>query len=107
MTIQSNDQEINHHYGQGILRRPSCSGRLRSPEAIHALILGSCFKEVNWIDTTSRSLDWFHLRPSNGTPALGLHLLLGSNFGNMFSNVVRNLEEQRITLIQATFECAK
>ncbi len=37
-------------------------------------------------------------------PPVGLHLLLGPRFGEMFGNQVRNLQEHRITVIQAVFE---
>ena len=35
---------------------------------------------------------------------LGLHLLLGADFGSMFRNQVRNLEEQRVAVIQGVFK---
>jgi hypothetical protein len=41
---------------------------------------------------------------SEGPPPLGLHLLLGPDFGEVFRNQVRNLEEHRISILQAVFE---
>ncbi len=37
-------------------------------------------------------------------PPLGLHLLLGDDFGTMFRSYGRNLEEDRIAVIQGVFE---
>ncbi len=80
---------------------------LRPPEEVRALLIGSGFKEVSWVDTTAMSVTWFQQRSvpqGSGTPPLGLHLLLGPRFGEMFGNQVRNLQEHRITVIQAVFE---
>ena len=41
---------------------------------------------------------------SEGPPPLGLHLLLGPDFGEVFRNQVRNLEVHRISILQAVFE---
>ncbi len=80
---------------------------LRPPEEVRALLIGSGFKEVSWVDTTAMSVTWFQQRSApqgSGTPLLGLHLLLGPRFGEMFGNQVRNLQEHRIAVIQAVFE---
>jgi hypothetical protein len=42
--------------------------------------------------------------PTAGCPPLGLPLLFGPNFGEMFRNQVRNLEEHRISILKAVFE---
>ena len=39
-------------------------------------------------------------------PALGFHLLLGPDAKEMFANQVRNLEEDRIRLVQAVAEAS-
>jgi hypothetical protein len=53
------------------------------------------------------SLAWIHQRqamaPTTPTP-LGLHLLFGPVIGVMSRNLTRNLEEQRIAVIEAVFE---
>jgi hypothetical protein len=41
---------------------------------------------------------------SEGPPPLGLHLLLGPDFAEMFRNQARNLEEHRIFILKAVFE---
>ncbi len=40
-------------------------------------------------------------------PPLGLHLIMGPDWGEMFANVARNLEEGRIVLYQAVARKAK
>lgn len=79
---------------------------LRPSEEIRTLLIGSGLKEVSWIDTTARSLTWFQqgsASQGSGLPMLGLHLLLGQEFKEIFGNVVRNLQEQRIVVVQAVF----
>ena len=39
-------------------------------------------------------------------PAVGLHLLLGPDFGRMFANQVRNLEEDRVRVVMGVWERA-
>jgi len=41
---------------------------------------------------------------TSGCPPLGLPLLFGPDFGEMFRNQVRNLEEHRISILKAVFE---
>ncbi len=83
---------------------------LLPPEEIRALLVKTGFKEVAWVDTSAASVAWFRERiapqgsPSPALPPLGLHLLLGAEFGEMFRNQIRNLEEHRIAVIQAVFE---
>ncbi len=66
------------------------------------------FAEVAWEDVSTPSLAFFRERlvaaGQGGPPSIGLHLLMGDDFGSMFRNQVRNLEEDRITVIQAVFE---
>ncbi len=83
---------------------------LRPAQAMRTLIGDSGFREVSWVDASEQSLEWFR-RPLSamaaGTlPPLGLHLLLGEAFVPAFRNQVRNLEERRITVIEAIFERA-
>jgi hypothetical protein len=57
---------------------------------------------------TASATEWFQQRvpasPSESPPPLGLQLLLGPDFGEMFGNQVLNLRERRIAVIQAVFE---
>jgi SAM-dependent methyltransferase len=83
---------------------------LSQPEDIRKLLHGLGFKETTWQDTSAAALFWFKermtLMESAGStpPPLGLHLLLGSDLGRMFGNLLRNLEEQRVNVIQGVFE---
>ncbi len=83
---------------------------LWSPEEVRSLLVGNGWNEHAWVDKTAVSLTFFQERLSvferapGGLPPLGLHLLLGERFGAAFRNMVRNLQEQRITVIQAVFE---
>ena len=85
---------------------------LSSPEEVRSLLLGSGWSERAWTDKTAVSLAFFQERLSfferapASLPPLGLSLLLGERFGAAFGNMVRNLQEQRITVIQAVFERA-
>ncbi|HEU0028180.1 MAG TPA: methyltransferase domain-containing protein, partial [Ktedonobacterales bacterium] len=82
------------------------------PEEVRSLLAGSGWREQAWVDKTAVSLAFFEERLSlferaaADLPPLGLHLLLGASFGPAFGNMVRNLKEQRLTVIQAVFERA-
>jgi hypothetical protein len=80
---------------------------LRPPEEIRALLLVAGLREVAWLDVTDPSLTWFRERIAAAEvalPPLGAHLLLGADFKEMFRNVLRNIEENRIKIIQGVFE---
>ena len=82
---------------------------LRPPEEIRALLRGLGLAEQSWLDTSQQALDWFRERAAAAAaagptpPPLGLPVLLGPAFGEMFRNQVRNLEERRIAIIEAVF----
>jgi len=83
---------------------------LLPPEAVRALLVETGFKEVAWVDTSARSAAGSRERPAPqassapALPSLGEHLLLGAKFDEIVRNARRNLEEQRIAVIQAVFE---
>jgi sarcosine/dimethylglycine N-methyltransferase len=78
---------------------------LRPPEAVRKLIQASGFRECAWRDVSETSLAWLRERLATPVPPpLGLHLLLGAAAGEMLRNVARNLEEHRITVVEAVFE---
>ncbi|HJV64732.1 MAG TPA: methyltransferase domain-containing protein [Geomonas sp.] len=68
------------------------------------------FRALSWQDVTPEALAWFRQRQAkvrqDGPRPLGLHLLLGADFGKMAQNQLRNLEEGRITLVEAVFQAA-
>lgn len=81
---------------------------LRPPADVRALLLDLGFREQAWMDRTADALAFFQslaaTAPPSGPHPLGLHLLLGTDFPTMVQNQVRNLQEQRITVIQGVFE---
>lgn len=80
---------------------------LRPAEDVRRLIAGLGFTEVLWRDESATALEWFRQRAAQAgaaPPALGLHLLLGADFGPMFRNQVGNLEEGRIAIVMAVWQ---
>ena len=79
---------------------------LVSQEEARRTIAAAGLREVEWVDVTAKSLEWFRnmlgARRSVPPPALGLHLLV-SDFPARASNVLRNLEEGRITVAMGVF----
>ena len=85
-------------------REPAISHLVTSDE-LRRLLEGAGFEIVGWRDTTPAGRDWFieisrRIRES-GLPPLGHGLLLGPEFARMAENQRRNLEENRIALIEA------
>lgn len=83
-------------------RRPELSF-LATEDELRAL-LERCALDVRaWKDATAPAISWFRERSAalqGKTPPLGFHLLLGADAREMFANQVRNLEEDRIRLVQ-------
>ncbi len=84
---------------------------LETPERQRVTILDRGFEEVAWRDVTEPSLEWFRdvvesmeSRPADAPPPLGLNLLMGAETPIKAKNVVRNLEEERIAVVQGVFE---
>ena len=82
---------------------------LPPPETVHDLLAKAGFREMIWRDVTAQYLREYRKLAANsadpdGPPPLGLHLILGPDAGRMRKNVVRNLEEQRIVLIQCVLK---
>jgi SAM-dependent methyltransferase len=83
---------------------------LRPPEEVRALITGIGFDETAWVNETASALRWFRERlaaaeaASGELPPLGPHLVLGADLGQMFRNQARNLQEDRVVVVQGVFE---
>lgn len=84
---------------------------LDSPEQLREIVLDRGFDEVAWRNVTGPSLEWFRnvvesmrSRPADAPPPLGLNLLMGAETPIKAANVVRNLEEDRIAVVQAVYE---
>ena len=69
------------------------------------------FQPLFWQDVTQDGLDWFRRRQQGSRDGrdnpFGLQLLLGKDFPQMAENQLRNLEESRITLVEAVFQAPR
>jgi ubiquinone/menaquinone biosynthesis C-methylase UbiE len=92
------------HFPTPWAREPSTSF-LISPEQLRSTLLSAGFEIQRWRDTTEICRSWFRQMEEktgkNGPPALGIHLLLGSDFRLMAQNQLRNLDEHRIVIVEA------
>ncbi|WP_254766014.1 class I SAM-dependent methyltransferase [Salinilacihabitans rarus] len=84
---------------------------LDPPEKLREIVLDRGFDEAAWRDVTGPSLEWFRnvvesmqSRPADAPPPLGLNLLMGAETPIKAANVVRNLEEERIVVVQGVYE---
>ncbi len=77
---------------------------LRPPEAIRALLESNGFEVIVWEDMTQRSIEWFKAmqaaRAAAQKPVVTFEILADS-IPQKSANVARNLQEGRITVIQA------
>jgi ubiquinone/menaquinone biosynthesis C-methylase UbiE len=85
----------------------SATSFLDSPKQMRDVLEDVGFEIESWQDTTETGRSWFkHMGDklrNQGVPPLGIHILLGDDFQVMAQNQVRNLEEDRISLIEAVF----
>ena len=83
---------------------------LHPREEVRALITDTGFKESAWVNETASAMRWFRERlaatdaASGELPPLGLHLVLGADLGQMFQNLARNLQEDRVVVVKGVFE---
>lgn len=78
---------------------------LTTPDKLRELLEISGFHILSWRDTSEIGRLWFKevaakMQQQGGNPTLGFHILLGPNFRVMAQNQVRNLNENRIVLIE-------
>lgn len=77
---------------------------LTTPEALHGGLEAAGFEIEVWRDVTQAGLDWRRRMMAqatrDGRPPLGLHVVMGDDWRDMFANLGRNLEEARVVLIQ-------
>ncbi|MCM2357909.1 MAG: class I SAM-dependent methyltransferase [Geobacteraceae bacterium] len=92
------------HFPVPWAREPAISFLLTSRQLLDVLA-GAGFEILIWRDVTEAGRSWFrHMQEkihTAGPPALGLQLLLGPDFRLMAHNQVLNLEQERISLIEA------
>lgn len=89
-------------------REPSISFLVTSDE-LRELLGQAGFQVVSWRDTSEEGRSWFRevaekMQKVGGAPPLGFHILLGPDFKSMARNQVRNLNENRIGLIEAVVQ---
>lgn len=79
---------------------------LATQEETQADIQAAGLTVTNWEDKTALTLDWFKsamaAMKASGPPPVGLHLLMSGDAPARLGNVVRNLEERRITIALGT-----
>lgn len=79
---------------------------LLDPDALRRTIEDAGFVARTWQDATPQAIEWFRTRLGSAPstpPPLGLHLLLGTAFRESFQNLLRNLEEDRVRVVVASF----
>lgn len=95
------------HYPVPWARDPAISFLLPADE-VRAGLETAGFRVGTWRDVTAESLAWFRdrvrLAAGGAVPALGLHVVMGADWGMLAGNMVRNLEEGRIAVVQGLLE---
>ena len=79
---------------------------LVAPPEAQQMLAATGFKELVWTDVTGESIDLLRQlgAAAQGAPApLGLHLVVG-DFPEKLANVLRNMEEDRIAVVQGILE---
>lgn len=91
------------HFPVPWAREPSISF-LATPDELHDLLEEVGFEILRWRDTTDLGREWFRAMrrriQEEGVAPLGFHVLLGPDFQTMTQNMIRNLDENRIALIE-------
>lgn len=105
--ILANENGGGLHYPVPWAREPSISFVATEP-AMRRALAAAGFEITVWNDVTRPGQAWFaqmldRVR-TTGRPPIGLHLLLGADFGTMAANVLRNLEEERLSIVQVVAE---
>ena len=93
------------HFPVPWAEQPAMSFVVTADEMRDALV-SQGFRVTSWTDCTEAGADWFEARQraqaaAAKPPALGLHVVMGSEFGIAGRNLGRNLREGRAGLIQA------
>jgi len=103
--VQGDGGEV--HFPVPWARRPEISF-LASAGELPVLLEQSGFEVGAWRDVSSDGLEWFRRLAAafekDESPPLGFHLLMGPDMRAMFANQIRNLEQDRIRLVQVVAE---
>ncbi len=77
-------------------------------EDLKALMTDVGFAQVRWEDKSDASVTFFQAAlvrgRTEGLLPVGLHLLMGNDAATKFTNVLRNLEEDRVRVVQAVMK---
>ena len=81
---------------------------LFTPQSTRETLERVGFRIIAWHDPSQEALEQLVARAKavdNGSmPPLGLHILIGADFPTVSKNMLRNLQEQRIKLVNAVLE---
>jgi SAM-dependent methyltransferase len=80
---------------------------LVDPPIFRQMLKSKGFKVLRWEDVTASTLEWGRhalVYRTERPPPFGLDLVIGEDVGEKTANLLRNLEEQRVTLVQAVLE---
>jgi len=96
------------HFPVPWARTPDISS-LIAPETLRALLQETGFAIAEWRDVTAPAVAWFQESRAKaaadaageGPPLIGLHILVGEAWRELAANMLRNVEEQRVVLVQA------
>lgn len=75
-----------------------------SADSMRRTLESQGFRVISWIDQTEAAVAWFSDRQKAQPPmqqSLGLHIVMGSDFGTLSANLARNLREGRAGLVEA------
>ena len=85
-----------------------CYSALIAPGDLRALLESLGYSVQAWQDKTAAGREWSQARVAvlreKGPPLLGVHTLLGADAMRILENNLRNLQENRIALVQAVLE---
>lgn len=80
---------------------------LIDPGHFRQMLIAAGFDVLRWEDVTAQTLDWGRqalVYQPDRPPPLGLDLVVGSDVGERTANLLRNLEENRVSLVQAVLQ---
>ena len=97
------------HFPVPWARHPDTSFLVTSA-VMRSLLEDQGFRVLEWTDRTDASVSWFaeqqkaRVQTVGATPPLGLHVAMGSDFGELAANLGRNLREGRAGIAQVVLE---
>lgn len=91
------------HFPVPWARTPATSF-LATPEAVAAALEGAGFTIESRRERTAEGRAWFEAMREriarDGTPPLGLHLVMGADFAEMAGNVLKSVVEGRVVIVE-------